>query len=154
MGAVILRGIVVGGLGRGREFTSLAWVRAQFRARLNIDPHPGTLNLRLEAPHELATWGRLRAQPGVSIDPISPEFCEARAYPAVVAKGSHFTSAGAANGLRAAIVLPDVPGYPRDRVELVAGVHLRQALGLADGDVVTLWVAGSAPKGQGGVPPR
>lgn len=34
----------------------------------------------------------------------------------------------------------DEPGYPSDLVELVSEVHLRTALGLRDGDLVTVSV--------------
>ncbi|MDQ7030620.1 MAG: DUF120 domain-containing protein [Ardenticatenia bacterium] len=140
MGTVMLRGILVSGLGQGRAFTALDWVRAQFLARLGIDPYPGTLNVRLEAPAEQAAWERLRALPGITIEPISPEFCEARAYLVRVAKGYLSVPLKTAEGQQAAIILPNVPDYPHNQVELVAAVNLRRALGLVEGDAVSVWV--------------
>jgi CTP-dependent riboflavin kinase len=146
MGTVVLRGRLVSGLGQGSEFTRLDWVRSQFAARLGIDPYPGTLNLQLDEPTELGKWRRLKAHPGIRIEPASAEFCEARGYPARVVKGSPlpFPKDDAdtpwADGLRAAIILPDVPGYPPAQIELIAAVNLREALGLEDGDVVSVRV--------------
>ncbi|MFB3067731.1 MAG: DUF120 domain-containing protein [Acidobacteriota bacterium] len=37
-----------------------------------------------------------------------------------------------------AIVLPAVPSYPNNVVELLAPVNLREALGLGDGGAVTI----------------
>ncbi|MDP2812034.1 MAG: DUF120 domain-containing protein [Rhodocyclaceae bacterium] len=39
-----------------------------------------------------------------------------------------------------AAILPDVAGYPADKLEIVAPVAVRQALRLRDGDRVTLLV--------------
>jgi CTP-dependent riboflavin kinase len=48
--------------------------------------------------------------------------------------------AGRYRGLAFQAVEPDGPGYPPDQVELFSEAHLRTALGLADGDSVTLRV--------------
>lgn len=146
MGTVVLHGKLVSGLGQGREFTQLDWVRSQFAARLGIDPYPGTLNLQLETSTELEKWRRLQAHPGVRIEPASAEFCEARGYPARVMRGTSPSPPqdrahpSWTDGVRAAIVLPDVPGYPPAQVELIAEVNLREALELKDGDVVSVYV--------------
>jgi CTP-dependent riboflavin kinase len=39
--------------------------------------------------------------------------------------------------LECAIVIPIMPNYPRDVLEVIAPVYLRGSLKLADGDVVT-----------------
>lgn len=146
MGTVTLWGNVVSGTGAGTTFTQLPWVQAQFEAKLGIRAYPGTLNLRLEDPAALATWRWLKTHPGVVIEPISQEYCEARGFPAVVAKGGPsqemqgVEDALNAGGQRVAIILPDVQGYPEDQMELIAPVNLREALGLRDGDVVRVYV--------------
>ena len=43
-------------------------------------------------------------------------------------------------GIAGAIVVPDVPGYPDDKIEIIAAVGLRAALGLRDGDTLALEV--------------
>ena len=49
----MIQGIIVSGRGEGAGFTQLDWVRRQFIEQLGIDPHPGTLNLILDAPADL-----------------------------------------------------------------------------------------------------
>jgi len=121
-----LRGRVASGQGEGASFTAIPWARAAFVARLGIDPFPGTLNL---VPEDAAAWAALRATPGIRIPAGAPGFCDARAWRVRVA-GRH----------DAAIVVPEVPGYPDDKIELIAAVGLRVALGLIDGTLVALEV--------------
>ncbi len=141
MGVVVLRGRVVTGQGEGARFTQLPWVRAQFVDRLGIDPHPGTLNLWLDEPAELEKWRRLKRSAGVTIEPASPEFCEARAFPVLEMRSSGVRNPG--DDPPAAIILPDVPDYPEAQVELIAPVSLRETLALQDGDLLTLYISWS-----------
>lgn len=126
-----ISGRVVTGLGQGQGFTGLAWVREAFRAALGLELHAGTLNLRLESPEALAVWANLRATPGVRI-PGQQGACDARCYPVQLA-----------GRIPAAIVLPEVPGYPEAQVELVAALNLRQELELEDGDTLAVSGAGA-----------
>lgn len=129
---MILRGRVVSGQKEGADFTQLDWVRTQFKNRLGIDPYPGTLNLRLDEPAELEKWRQVKARGGVVIEPATPQFCQARGFPVLVQRDDTPPE----SGQRAAIILPDVPGYPDAQVELIAPVHLRKSLELEDGDIV------------------
>jgi HAD superfamily hydrolase (TIGR01509 family) len=115
-------GRVTSGLGRGRDFTRLDWVRDAFVAAAGIDPFPGTLNLALRTAEDAETWQSLRAGPGWHI-PGQAGACDARCFPARLA-----------GRVPAAIVLPAVPDYPQGQLEIVAAVSLRRELGLADGD--------------------
>ncbi len=123
MAPVSIRGIVAGGLGQGASFTRLDWVREAMRRLVGIDPYPGTLNLELRSMQDLWSWGRLRGGPCATLEPPSAKFCAASLYPVRVA-----------GRLPAAIVRPQVSGYAPDRLELIAPVGLRAALGLRDGD--------------------
>jgi CTP-dependent riboflavin kinase len=122
----VVRGRVARGEGEGAAFTQLAWARAAFVRLLGIDPFPGTLNL---APEDAAAWAALRARPGIAIPPPDATFCAARAWKVRVA-----------GRIDAAIVVPEVAGYPDDKIEIIAAVSLRDALGLVDGDVVAVEV--------------
>ncbi len=117
-----LVGFVQEGRRQGGSFAQLDWVRAQFRERVGFDPYPGTLNVRVANPVGLAIW---RARPGIEILPGAPGYCAARCYP--VKMGAE---------IAAAWVIPDVPDYPDDLVELMAPVSLRDTLRLKAGDVV------------------
>lgn len=122
----LLRGYVQTGRGEGAGYTNLDWVREQVRERLGFDLYPGTLNLRLEDERDRVDWVRLRAEPGVSLEP-TPDYCAARCYPAWL-EGS----------LPCAVVLPMVSEYPGDVVEVIAPIPLRRNLGLQDGWPVSL----------------
>ncbi len=126
-----LTGVLASGLGEGASFTRLDWARAAFVARLGIDPHPGTVNIALVDAAECATWARLRARPGIAIPPPDPAWCAARCFAVTIA-----------GRIPGAVVLPEVSSYPADKVEVIAAVGVRDALGLRDGDPVVLEFAG------------
>lgn len=115
------------GLGRGAQFTGLDWVRAQFGRRLGIDPWPGTLNLVVDDPDQRDRHARLLAGPSVPLPAADPGHCDARGFPVVL--DGRFA---------AAVIVPDIPGYPADQVELVASVQLRERLDVRDEDRVSV----------------
>ena len=123
---VELEGIVSSGLGEGVRLTQLDWVLDQFRNKLGFTPFPGTFNLRVEGPE----WEGFRlmsdSYTGIAIVPPAG-FCAARCYRARI--GDRITGA---------VVVPEVEGYPGDKVEIVAPVSVRKSLGLHDGDAVRL----------------
>lgn len=137
MSATTMTGRLATGIGQGRHFTSLDWARRQFIERLGIDPFPGTVNVTLDEPRALATWALLKAQPGVRINNPNdgPHDCDARCYPVLI--GGH---------IAAAIVLPEVDGYSPAVIEIIAAVGVRDALGITDGDMVTLEVRSLPPR--------
>ncbi len=124
-----LLGRLATGTGQGRHFTSLDWARRQFVEKLGIDPFPGTINLIVEDPECLEIWECLKATPGVRIENPNdgPNDCDARCYPVVID-----------GQIDAAIVLPEVPGYPAEQVEIIAAVCIRDTLGITDGDSLSL----------------
>ena len=124
--SVELEAVVCSGLGEGMVFTRLDWAEQEFRAKLGYSPYPGTFNLQLRDANWPETRARWLGGRGAAIVP-PPGFCAARCFP-VQLEG----------GIAGAAVFPDVPGYPPDKVEVVAPVSLRKALGVADGDVVKL----------------
>ncbi|MBW2498713.1 MAG: CTP-dependent riboflavin kinase [Deltaproteobacteria bacterium] len=124
-----ITGRVASGRGEGQRFTQLDWAREQFRDRLGIDPSPGTLNLIVDEAESVEIWNRLKCTSGIRIDNPNdgPSDCNARCYPVSV-EGK----------VDAAIVLPEVPGYAATKVEVIASVGIRSALGVEDGDRLSL----------------
>lgn len=120
-------GQVATGAGQGAGFTRLGWVVEQCVSEVGIDPHPGTLNLVLKDEKHFAAWATLRERQGIPLRAENPGSCDARLFPVRI--GGRFP---------AAIVLPDVADYPRDQIEIVAALPLRQHLGVADGDRVEI----------------
>lgn len=124
-----LSGKLVPGLGEGAGFTRKDWARRQFVDLLGIDPYPGTLNLVVEDEADLKTWRAIRERAGLTVVPPDPGWCNGTCYPAMVA-----------GTIKGAIVVPEVADYPADKIEIIAATGLREALGLGDGDTVTLEV--------------
>lgn len=130
-----LIGRLTNGVGHGKNFTQLEWARRQFLEKLDIDPFPGTANLLIDDAHYLSVWNRLKATPGVRIDNPNegPHDCHARCYPVSIDRQ-----------IDAAIVVPEVAGYPAVQVELIATVGIRDALGVDDGDSLRVLIAGAS----------
>lgn len=124
-----VEGVVCSGLGQGRVFTQLDWVLAQLRRHVDWPVHPGTFNLRLRGLRWTALRRAMRWHPGLPIDPPAG-YCAAKCFRARIG----------AEGLPAAVVLPEVDAYPPDQIELLAPVRLRDALRVADGARLPLWV--------------
>ncbi len=115
------------GRGQGNAFTQLDWVREQFRDKLGFEPYPGTLNVQVD---DRAARAAAQTPPGILIEPATPEYCAARCWRVRI------------NGrVDAAWIVPDVPNYPDDLVELMAPVALREELGLAEGDAVLIEIS-------------
>lgn len=118
----IIEGHLARGLGRAAGFTQVDWVRRRLMDLVGIDPHPGTLNLALRDEANLARWRSWRSMPGHAIEPENGACCRARCYPVLIA-----------GRLPAAVLLPEVPDYPEDKVELVAALPIREHLALDEG---------------------
>lgn len=108
------------GRGEAANFTRLEWVRAWLLREMGIDPYPGTLNLVLDADDRRAWTSRGAGER--RLEPPDPQWCGARCHAVRVN-----------DMLPAAIVVPEVPEYPPDQVEIVASIALREALSLSDG---------------------
>ena len=124
-----LLGRLATGIGQGKHFTRLDWARAQFMEKLGIDPYPGTVNVIVDDPDAMPVWVRLKRTEGIRIDNPNdgPHDCDARCYKVSIE-----------GRIDAAIVLPEVDGYPPAQVELIAEVGVRDALDIEDGDSVRL----------------
>lgn len=128
--AFILRGNVIEGLGEGRYYTRLPGYVNQFRDLLDIDPYPGTLNLRLH-PDSLDTRQMIDSLDWINIKGFTSEdrtFGEARALKCSI------------KGFRCAIIVPGRSHYPEDIVEIISDVRLRKELNLKNDDKVTVEV--------------
>lgn len=125
-----ITGELTTGLGKATGFTRLDWARDAFRARLGIDPYPGTVNLVVRADDQRAAWAAVKRRPGIVLPPPRPDWCSSRCYHARIE-----------GRIAAAIVLPEVGSYPEDQIELIAAVAVRQTLDIGDGDTVTIEIA-------------
>lgn len=120
-----LTGRLTSGLGKAAGFTQIDWVRRQLIDMAGIDPYPGTVNLQLESAAARVSWQKWRDLPGQRMDPDAAAFCSAICYPARLD-----------GRVPAAVIVPEVQGYPEDKVELVAALNVRTHLGLQQEDLV------------------
>ncbi len=123
-----LTGEACSGLGEGRAFTSLGWFLRECETRLGFTPYPGTFNLRISSPRWPAIRAELLANPAIVI-PRRQGYCAAFCFRALLA-----------GSVEAALVIPDVAGYPADKAELLAAAPIRPRLNVADGTRLSLHV--------------
>lgn len=122
---IVLKGNVFSGNKRGKLFVDLLWVKKQINEKLGFNPYIGTLNLHLTNKTAL---DRLHEADGIIIVP-QEGYSEGKCFKALV------------NGkVEGAVVLPDVPDYPSDLLEVLAPVNLREMFGLKDGMEVKVTV--------------
>lgn len=126
MANLSLRGKVFSGKGEGKKFVTLPWVERQIREKLGFAPYAGTLNIRLGREGLQQKKLLVKAQ-RLEIVPESG-YCRG------------FLIKGKITGLDCGIIVPQVPAYPPDVLEVVAPVFLRQRLRLADGSEVAVTV--------------
>ncbi|MFP3909866.1 MAG: winged helix-turn-helix domain-containing protein/riboflavin kinase [Archaeoglobaceae archaeon] len=128
--SIIITGKAMSGVGEGRYYVSLEGYREQFSDKLNFDPYPGTLNLKVNK-EQLYFRRRLDEEEGINIEGFSTDdrtFGEVKAFPCRIDK------------IEGAVVLPQRTHYPSDVMEVIAPVHIRDALGIKDGDSVNVEV--------------
>jgi CTP-dependent riboflavin kinase len=123
--SIKIRGKIVDGIRVASDFTQVPWVKAQFASKLAIDAFPGTLNLEITEPDDLKAFESVKAQEGIEITPEQASFCSAKCYPVLIA-----------GKVKGAIVFPCIAEYPKNKMELIARVHVRNTLSLKAGDVI------------------
>ncbi|MGQ4556745.1 DUF120 domain-containing protein [Halobellus sp. GM3] len=132
---VELEGVVTSGMGEGRHYISLSGYMEQFEERLGYEPFPGTLNVDLDEV-SVRAQSAMSSLAGVSIDGWEDEertFGPATCYAASVTGGD-------ATAERAHIIVPERTHHDETQLEIIAPTRLRDELGLADGDEVSVRV--------------
>ena len=126
MREIALEGAVFSGNGEGKKFVSLPWVKGQVKEKLGFTPYLGTLNIHLTSE----SVSRKKLLEKAKKFEICPEkgYCTGTLVKACM------------KGLDCGIVLPQVPSYPRDLLEIVAACNLRERFGLKDGSEVCVSV--------------
>jgi riboflavin kinase len=131
--AVTLEGSVTGGMGEGRHYISLSGYMTQFRERLGYEPFPGTLNVDL-TPDSVRARAGIRSLDAVPIDGWEDDertFGPATCYAATLSFEDQTYD-------EAHIIVPDRTHHDETQLEVIAPDRLRDVLGLADGDEITL----------------
>lgn len=127
-----LTGVVEPGRGLGARRMADSDLLDQLQEMAGFPIVPGTLNVRLPGPMERPPTMRYLAA-----EDIDPGFEAATGQ-----AGFFFAPVLIADRYRGMAMQAVEPGYPDDQVELLCEVHLRQTLGLADGDHVVFSMLG------------
>ncbi len=125
----VLSGKIVSGIKQGAFFTQLDWVQEQCLEKLGFKPYPGTLNLEI-ANENMAIMEALQTQDGIELVPPDSNFCAGFVYPITL------------EGISGAMVAPaeDVKVHGKNIIEIISHLGLKDALGVEDGDWVTLTI--------------
>jgi CTP-dependent riboflavin kinase len=129
-----LNGVIFSDLGQAASFMALDWVQEALKKSLGFSPFPATLNLRPNAEQDAQVWEAVQnASGGVAFPAVNGGFCSARLYQVRIHRRANST-----DKMDGAVLLPDVRDYPKDKIEIIAPVRLKEALGVEDGDQLTL----------------
>lgn len=113
---------------------ALDWVQEALQKSLGFSAFPATLNLRPRAQEDVRVWEAVQNESGsIALPPVNGGFCSARLYRVHI-----HPPAGSSNQVDGAVLLPDVKDYPKDKIEIIAPMRLKEALGVEDGDQLTL----------------
>ncbi len=126
MPQILFEGTVFSGKGRGKKFVELPWFKRQVEEKLGFSPYPGTLNLLLTEKN-VENRRLLEISGGLTVEP------QTGYYSGVMFRAN-------IDALECAVVIPIMPNYPNDVLEVIAPVYLREQLKLADGSLVTVSV--------------
>ena len=124
MPKIVFTGTVFSGKGEGKKFIDLPWVKRQIEGKIGFSPFSGTLNLHLN---------KESIKKKISLENVEGKVIEPQAgyCPGVMFKAC-------ISALDCAVVVPKVPNYPTDVLEVIAPVCLREKFGLMDGSLVTV----------------
>jgi CTP-dependent riboflavin kinase len=130
-----ITGVIFSDLGVASKFMSMGWVQKALMDFLGYAPFPATLNVRPADQENAAAWESIQNDASFfSHMPGHEGSCLARIYRVELQAGA--TAAG--HPIAAAVLLPEVKDYPRDKIEIIAPVRLKDAFGVSDGDRLTL----------------
>lgn len=126
MQSIVFVGTVFSGKGEGKKFIGLPWVKSQIKEKLSLSPYLGTLNIRLNS-ESTGKKNLLGNEGAIWIEPKTG-YCPGVMFKAQI------------GDLDVAVVVPKIPNYPSDVLEVIAPVCLREQLELADGSEVVVSV--------------
>ncbi len=129
---IILAGRVFTGLGEGAYYTQIPHYVKQFEEKLGFRPYPGTLNLRLIGRGDMVKRALIEKAARIEIEGFSDG---KRSYGGAKCIKAHIDKE------EAAIILIDRTHYPKEVMEIISPVCLREKLGLKDGDIVSVKVS-------------
>jgi len=128
-----LTGVIFSDLGQASKFMALDWVQELLNQRLGYRPFPATLNVRPMAAGDAQVWQRVQADlAGKPLTAATEGHCGARLYRVEIYREPRSVKVGGA------VLLPEVDDYPRNKIEIVAPVRLKDHFQVNDGDQLTV----------------
>jgi riboflavin kinase len=121
---ICLKGTIVSGKREGAKFIRLPWVRKQIVDKLGFIPYSGTLNVKIVKDDASKLKEFLKKAKITEISPAEG-FCRGRCFKACLMEK-----------VECAVVIPQVPDYPEDTIEIISPANLRKKLHLKDGDTI------------------
>jgi len=121
-----ISGTVEKGIGEGSYYVSQKQYQQQFKAKLNFNAFPGTLNLKINK-EELAQFLANKEQ--IEINGFTTK---TRSFGSITAYKVKI------NNIESAIVKPERARHPEDIIEIIAPVNLREELKLNNKDKVKI----------------
>ena len=111
---------------------ALHWVQEALRESLGFAPYPATLNVRPLTPQDARLWEEIQREIA-AVPLLEGGFCSAGLYLVSIKR-----SAGSEESVRGAVLLPAVIDYPKDKIEIVTRVRIKDAFSVKDGDCLVL----------------
>jgi len=138
--SIDFEGTVVSGMGEGAYYMSLEGYRKQFKDKLGFEPYPGTLNVKLIDQIFMNARREIGRYPSVFINGFSDNL---RTYGWVKCYKANINK-GAVNNA-AALVL-ERTHYDDSMLEIIAPICLKEAIGVQNGDRISIKVQIDAQK--------
>ena len=138
--SIDFEGTVVSGMGEGAYYMSLEGYRKQFKDKLGFEPYPGTLNVKLIDQIFMNARREIGRYPSVFINGFSDNL---RTYGWVKCYKANINK-GAVNNA-AALVL-ERTHYDDSMLEIIAPICLKEAIGIQNGDRISIKVQIDAQK--------
>jgi riboflavin kinase len=138
--SIDFEGTVVSGMGEGAYYMSLEGYRKQFKDKLGFEPYPGTLNVKLIDQIFMNARREIGRYPSFFINGFSDNL---RTYGWVKCYKANINK-GAVNNA-AALVL-ERTHYDDSMLEIIAPICLKEAIGIQNGDRISIKVQIDAQK--------
>jgi riboflavin kinase, archaea type len=138
--SIDFEGTVVSGMGEGAYYMSLDGYRKQFKDKLGFEPYPGTLNVKLIDQIFMNARREIGRYPSVFINGFSDNI---RTYGWVKCYKANINKAAVNNA--AALVL-ERTHYDDSMLEIIAPICLKEAIGIQNGDRISIKVQIDAQK--------
>jgi riboflavin kinase len=122
---ILVKGKVASGVGKGSWFIGLDWVKQQIREKLGFEAYKGTLNVKLNDEARRMVQSFTKPRLGIPITPVDSTFASGKVFKIRLD-----------DKVEGALVIPIIPNYPKNQMEILAPINLRETYGLQDGDEV------------------